>query len=48
MARWNQTDFQSKTAKEKARQKIVGAARRHGIHVDKNDKIAKPSRSRSS
>lgn len=47
MARWNQTDFQSKTAKEKARQKIVGAARRHGIHVDKSDKIAKPTRVRS-
>ena len=30
MARWNQTEFQSATAKERARQKIVGAARRHG------------------
>ena len=47
MARWNQTDFQSKTAKEKARQKIVGAARRHGIEIDKGSQIAKPSRSRS-
>jgi hypothetical protein len=46
MARWNQTDFQSKTAKEKARQKIVGAARRHGIEVSKDSQIAKPSRSR--
>ena len=46
MARWNQTDFQSPTAKEKARQKIVGAARRHGIEVDKSSNIAKPSRSR--
>jgi hypothetical protein len=46
MARWNQTDFQSKTAKEKARQKIVGAARRHGIEVDKSSSIAKPTRTR--
>jgi hypothetical protein len=47
MARWNMTDFQSATAKEKARQKIVGAARRHGIEVDKSSKVAKPARSRS-
>ena len=46
MARWNQTDFQSKTAKEKARQKIVGAARRHGIEVDKSSQIARPTRHR--
>jgi hypothetical protein len=47
MARWNQTEFQSATAKEKARQKIVGAARRHGIEVDKSSNVAKPTRSRS-
>jgi len=46
MARWNQTDFQSATAKEKARQRIVGAARRHGIDVGKDSQIAKPSRRR--
>ena len=46
IARWNQTDFQSATAKEKARQKIVGAARRHGIEVDKSSNVAKPARSR--
>ena len=46
MARWNQTDFQSATAKERARQKIVGAARRHGIEVAKDSQVAKPSRSR--
>ena len=46
MARWNQTEFQSKTAKERARQRIVGAARRHGIEVDKSSNIAKPTRSR--
>ena len=46
MARWNQTDFQSATAKEKARQKIVGAARRHGIEVAKDSNVARPARSR--
>ena len=46
MARWNQTDFQSATAKERARQRIVGAARRHGIEVGKDSQIAKPSRNR--
>ena len=46
MARWNQTEFQSATAKEKARQKIVGAARRHGIEVGSDSNVAKPTRSR--
>jgi hypothetical protein len=44
MARWNQTDFQSKTAKERARRKIVAAARRHGIEVSDDDNIAKGRR----
>jgi hypothetical protein len=47
MARWNQTEFQSATAKEKARQKIIGAARRHGIEVATDSNVAKPSRSRA-
>ena len=46
MARWNQTDFQSATARERARQKIVGAAKRHGIEVDRSSQVAKPSRVR--
>ena len=44
MARWNQTEFQSATAKEEARKKIVGAARRHGIEVAEDSNVAKPSR----
>lgn len=44
MARWNQTEFQSATAKEEARKKIVGAARRHGIEVSDDSNVAKPSR----
>ena len=40
MARWNQTDFESKTAKDEARRKILAAARRHGIEIDDDSKIA--------
>jgi hypothetical protein len=43
MARWNQTDFQSPTAKEEARKKIVSAAKRHGIEVSDDSNVAKPS-----
>ena len=42
MARWNQTDFPSKAATERARRKIVAAARRHGIEVSDDDRVAKP------
>jgi hypothetical protein len=42
MARWNQTDFPSKTAKEQARRKIVAAARRHKIEISDDDRVAKP------
>ena len=41
IARWNQTDFPSKTAKEQARRKILAAARRHKIEVSKDDNVAK-------
>ena len=44
MARWNQTEFQSATAKEAARRKIVSAAKRHGIEVSDDSNVAKPSR----
>ena len=42
MARWNQTDFPSKTAREQARRKIVAAARRHKIEISDEDRVAKP------
>jgi Family of unknown function (DUF6582) len=45
MARWNQTEFETVTAKERARKKIIGAAKRHGIEIDKQSNIAKPVRS---
>ena len=42
IARWNQTDFPSKTAREQARRKILAAARRHKIEVSEDDRVAKP------
>jgi hypothetical protein len=42
ISRWNQTDFESKAAKERARKKILAAAKRHGIEVDEDAKIADP------
>lgn len=40
MSRWNQTDFESASAKESARKKIVAAAKKHGIEVNEDDKVA--------
>lgn len=40
IARFNQTRFESAAAKEKARRKVLAAAKRHGIEVAKNDRIA--------
>ena len=40
MARFNQTEFESATAKEQARKKILAAAKKYGIEVDEDDKIA--------
>lgn len=44
MARFNQTEFESRAAKERARHKIVAAAKRHGIEVDEDSNVAKPTR----
>ncbi len=41
MARWNQTEFESESKKDEARKKILAAAKKHGIDVDPDDKIAK-------
>jgi uncharacterized membrane protein len=45
IARFNQTAFESKTAKERARRKILSAAKRHGIEVAEDSNVAKPARS---
>jgi hypothetical protein len=44
MSRWNQTDFESAAKKESARKKIVSAAKKHGIEVSDDDKIARKSK----
>jgi hypothetical protein len=42
IARFNQTDFESKAAKERAREKILRAAKRHGIDVDEDSNVSQP------
>jgi len=41
IVRFNQTHFESAAAKERARKKILAAARKHGIEVSEDDKITK-------
>ncbi len=45
VARYNQTEFESKAAKERARRRILAAAERYGIEIDKDDNISKSTRS---
>jgi hypothetical protein len=45
IARFNQTEFESQAAKERARKKIVSAAERYDIEVDEDSNIRKPTRS---
>jgi hypothetical protein len=45
IARWNQTEFESTAAKERARKKIVSAAKRFGVEIDEESNVAKPARS---
>lgn len=44
IARFNQTHFESKAAKEEARKKILRAAERFGIEVDEDSDVRKPVR----
>lgn len=44
MARWNQTDFDSRSAKDEAARKIIRAAKRHDIEVDDDSEVAKAAR----
>ena len=43
MARFSQTDFESKAAKERARREILAAAERHGIEVSDDSAVAHPT-----
>jgi len=45
IARFNQTEFESKAAKERARKKILGAAERYDIEIEDDSNIRKPTRS---
>lgn len=44
IARFNQTDFESAAAKERARRKILAAAERFDIEVDDDSNVAKPAK----
>ena len=44
MARFNQTDFESDAAKERARKKILEAAKKHDIEVDPDSNVANKSK----
>ncbi|HET7520607.1 MAG TPA: DUF6582 domain-containing protein [Candidatus Limnocylindria bacterium] len=44
ISRFNQTDFDSKTAKEEAARKILKAAKRHDIEVDEDSDVVKATR----
>ncbi len=43
IARFNQTEFESKAAKERARRRILTAAEMHGIEADADSNIRRPS-----
>ena len=42
ISRFDQTDFQSRTAKEEARKRILAAAKRHDIEVADDSDVARP------
>ncbi|HSK92798.1 MAG TPA: DUF6582 domain-containing protein [Candidatus Angelobacter sp.] len=44
IARYSQTDFESKAAQERARRKILRAAERHGIDVGDDSAVSRPVR----
>jgi uncharacterized membrane protein len=44
IARFNQTDFESKAAKNRAADKILKAAERHAIDVDEESDVAKAAK----
>jgi hypothetical protein len=46
IARFNQTQFESGEAKERARRKILRAAERYGIEVSDDSNVSHPTRRR--
>ena len=45
IARFNQTEFENKTAKERARRRIVSAAKRFDVDIDQDSNVSRPARS---
>jgi len=43
IARFNQTDFESRAARERARKKILRAAERYGIEVADDSNVRQPA-----
>ena len=43
LARWNQTDFESAAARDKARNRILRAAKKFGIDVAEDDQVRNSS-----
>ena len=41
ISRFDQTDFESKAARERARKRILEAAREHGIEVGEDSHVSK-------
>lgn len=44
IARFSQTEFETKADKERARRNILGAAKKHDIEVSEDSDIARPPR----
>ena len=44
VSRFNQTDFDEPGAKSKAARKIMTAAKKHGIEIDKDDDVARAAK----
>ncbi len=45
IARFNQTEFESVAAKDRARKKILGAAKKYGVEVDEDSNVSHPAKS---
>ena len=45
IARFNQTEFESQAAKDRARRKILSAAKKHDIEVAEDSNVRTPTRS---
>ena len=44
VSRFDQTEFESKAARRRAAEKVLRAAKRHGIDVDEDSEVAKAAK----